>query len=186
MLVGLPGSGKSTLARRVAPLLPAVVLESDALRRRFFEYPSHDRAESKALFSAIHDALRTLLAQGVSAIVDATNPKQSDRRPLEVVARMSRARLLCVYLTAPPATIEERLRRREELLAPGVPNEAGIEVYRRMVQTMQPPDDAQCIRVDTSDSVAYDEALQRIVGLAGQVPASSSGRGSPMSAEARG
>jgi predicted kinase len=169
MLVGLPGSGKSTLARRLAPQLPAVVLESDALRRRFFHEPSHDKAESRALFRAIHDALATLLTQGISAIVDATNLKESDRCPLEAVARRRGARLICVYVTAPAATIESRLRRREELVARGAPPEAGIEVYRRMLRTMQPPDASECIRVNTSDAAAYEAAVEQIVQTAGQL-----------------
>jgi predicted kinase len=35
-LMGLPGSGKSALARRIAPILPAVILDKDVVRAALF------------------------------------------------------------------------------------------------------------------------------------------------------
>jgi predicted kinase len=36
VMMGLPGSGKSALARRIAPVLPAVILDKDAVRAALF------------------------------------------------------------------------------------------------------------------------------------------------------
>jgi predicted kinase len=161
MLVGLPGSGKSTLARRLAPAIGAVVLESDALRRRFFTRPVHSPEESRVLFAAINAAMAQLLRGGVPIILDATNLKESDRRPVEAIAHAMGARLIVVYVKAPAAVIEERLRRRE--LAPGRYAEAGIDVYRRMARSMQPPASSEAWQIDTADRVFYEAAVEKII-----------------------
>jgi predicted kinase len=175
MLVGLPGSGKSTLARRIAPAIDAVILESDALRRRFFGQPTHDNAESKALFAAINAAAERLLKEGVSVVVDATNLKEQDRRPIEILAHETRSRLIVAYVTATARVIEGRLERREASAAFPSASTAGLTVYRRMLRTMQPPAPEECVRVDTSDEKFYEAAVQKIIReAANQVPEGSS------------
>lgn len=172
MMVGLPGSGKSTLSQRIGPIIGAVVLESDAIRRRFFAQPSHDRDESRALFRAINDAMTQLLRRGISVILDATNLRESDRRQAEAVAHNTGARLIVVHLTAPVDIIEERLRRRELASAACMASAAGIDVYHRMARTMQPPAPAACLHVDTSDQGFYEVAVEAIIrAAASQVPA---------------
>ena len=165
MLVGLPGCGKSTLAGRLAPAIGAVVLESDALRWRLFQHPDYSPEESARLFAAIHEAMEQLLLQGHSVILDATNLREQDRRPVEAIAGTAGARLLTVWVTAPAATIEARLRRR----ATEDPTRAGIDVYLRMTRLFEPPAPAEHLRVDTSDSEFYESALQQIIREANKV-----------------
>ena len=165
MLVGLPGSGKSTLARRLAPAIGAAVLESDALRWRLFQHPDHSPEESALLFAAIHEAMEQLLLQGHSVILDATNLREQDRRPVEAIARKAGARLLTVWVIAPAATIEARLRRR----ATEDPTRAGIDVYLRMTRSFEPPAPTEHLRVDTSDAEFYESALQQIIREANKV-----------------
>ncbi len=50
LISGFPGVGKSFFCLRLAERLPAVVLESDALRTIFFEQPEYSQAESAWLF----------------------------------------------------------------------------------------------------------------------------------------
>ena len=160
MMVGLPGSGKSTLSRRIATEIDAVLLESDSLRRHFFARPSHSQDESRVLFTSIHEAMTVLLSQGVPVILDATNLKESDRRPVEAVAHKTGARLLTVCVNAPSAVIEQRLRDRTSA------GDADISVYRRMARTFQPPAPAECLCIDTADEVFYEAAVQRIIQVA--------------------
>src|SRR5688500_3913912 len=96
LMAGLPGSGKSTFARRLAGATGATVLESDALRQLLFGGPTHEAAESHALFGAIFEAAGTLLRDGHSVIIDATNLKRSDRRPAHDLVAATGASLVIV------------------------------------------------------------------------------------------
>jgi predicted kinase len=162
VFVGLPGAGKSTLARRLAPELQAAVIESDALRRQMYRRPNHGPAESAELFDAIYRAARRLLDQGITVILDATNLKQSDRAPAFELARRARRPIRLVHVVAPGPVIEQRLRSREQGEAIDS-SDAGIEVYRRMAATAEPPAARDCLRIDTSRPAEYERALHRII-----------------------
>jgi predicted kinase len=158
--IGLPGSGKSTFARRLAPATGAVLVESDALRRRLFRRPTHAPRENAALFAAVHAAMDELLADGVPVVLDATNLTASERRPLRAIAERRGATLLLALFEAPAATIEGRLAARAAGLAPGDGSTAGPEVHARMAPRLQPPARADW-RVDSSDVEAFEEALRQ-------------------------
>jgi predicted kinase len=174
MLVGLPGSGKSTFARRLAPRIGAVVLESDVNRRLLFGTPSHSAAESRALFRTIHAAARTLLERGYPVIIDATNLKESARRPVIALADSLGIRLFIVQLEAPDPVVRERLVHRGAL--PDGHLAAGVEVYEQMAETSQPLLHDHW-RIDTSDPEAYEQALDALSEACGE-PVLSRGRDS--------
>jgi predicted kinase len=70
---GLPGTGKSCLCRRLVKNLPAVLLESDLLRKALFASPTYSSEESNHLFRDIHHLIEKLLSKGIPVILDATN-----------------------------------------------------------------------------------------------------------------
>jgi predicted kinase len=162
LLVGLPGSGKSTFARRLAPLLDAVILESDALRRLLFETPRHGEGESKRLFRAMQAATQRLLHYGRSVIVDATNLRESHRRPFYDIAAKTGARLHVVHLTASEDVILDRLAHRRDILDPTEASTAFEAVFALLQQQEEAPIGPH-LRVDTSDPVAIDAALRTLV-----------------------
>jgi uncharacterized protein len=158
LMAGLPGSGKSTFARRLAGATGATVLESDALRQLLFGGPTHQAAESRALFSAIFVAAGMLLRDGSSVIIDATNLKRSDRRPAHELASATGARLGIVQTKAPEAVILERLAWRAAGLDGGDHSLAGVAVYRQMAEEALPIIEEHR-EIDTSDERATDAAL---------------------------
>jgi predicted kinase len=174
LLVGLPGSGKSTFARRLAPLIDAVVLESDALRRLLFESPQHGDSESKRLFRAIQAVTLRLLIDHRSVVVDATNLRETHRKPFRDIAATAGARLQVVHLTAPEDVIFERLARRRDAPDPLDASRAYEGVYALLEQQQEAPRGRHLI-IDTSDPVAIDAALRTLVDE-GQ-PLSVAGRG---------
>ena len=127
---GLPGTGKSRLCQELSRRSGAVVLESDALRRRLFPRPTYSRQESRRLFDLIHAAVERLLRQGVSCILDATNLAERHRQPLYEIAAACAAELLLVEVTAPAAVALARLQQRAA--TPGSLSEADAAVYQRM------------------------------------------------------
>lgn len=174
LLVGLPASGKSTFARRLAPLIDAVILESDVLRRLLFESPQHGDSESKRLFRAIHAVTFRLLLDHRSVIVDATNLREKHRKPFRDLATTAGARLQVVHLTAPEDVIFDRLAARRDAPDPFDASRAYEGVYALLEQQEEAPRGPH-LRIDTSDPVAIDAALRTLVDE-GQ-PLSAAGRG---------
>jgi predicted kinase len=132
MTAGLPGSGKSRFCRALRRRTGAVILESDALRRALFGQPDHSQAESRRLFAAIHTAIETLLRAGVHTIFDATNLEEWQREPVYAIAERTGARLMPVWLEAPPAVVQGRLADRRRRVDPQDRSTAGPAVYARM------------------------------------------------------
>jgi predicted kinase len=163
VLVGLPGAGKSTFARRLAPSIDAVVLESDVLRRLLFEAPQHGPHESKRLFAAIQAVARRFLLDGRSVIVDATNLRETHRKPFYDIAAKTGARLQIVHLTAPEDVILDRLAQRRE--GPDeLDNSRAFESVYALLQQQEEAPRGPHLRIDTSDPVAIDAALRTLVG----------------------
>jgi predicted kinase len=132
MAAGLPGSGKSLFCRRLRRRTGAVILESDALRQVLFPQPDHSQAESRRLFRAIHVAIERLLQAGVHIILDATNLAEWQREPVYAIAERTGARLVLVWLQAPPRIVQARLANRRRGADAQGRSTAGLAVYERM------------------------------------------------------
>jgi hypothetical protein len=159
MTAGLPGSGKSRFCRALRRRTSAVVLESDALRRTLFREPDHSQPESRRLFAAIHAAIERLLRAGIHTIFDATNLAEWQREPVYAIAERAGARLILVWMEAPPAVVQGRLADRRRRVDPRDSSTAGPAVYERMraqVEEIRRPHRV----VDTSQGM--QEALEAI------------------------
>lgn len=167
VLAGLPGSGKSTLARRLRERVPLAVLESDRLRKLLFPTPVYSAEESRWLFRVLHAVLERLLAQGVSALLDATNLREAHRRPLCEMARRYGARLVVVWVETPPHLARLRLEARRQGRGGEDWSDAGPEVYERMRQGVERPHGPHLV-VDTSQDMgpALEEVVRAIRGEA--------------------
>lgn len=151
LMCGLSGSGKSWVAERLVPRLGALRLRSDALRLR----PDYSEDGRAATYRRLERSARRLLAEGESVIVDATflDCAQRDR-----FAALGPARI--VYCTAPTATLERRLRRRD----PDDPSDATVAVLHEQLARFEPP--AADEPVSTIDSELPDwDALVKDVTL---------------------
>ncbi len=112
ILVGLPGSGKSHFAAKLVERLPAVILESDFLRKTLVKQPVYSNWESTRLFKAIHKLARELLTEKFNVILDATNLNEDYRRPVYALAEEAGAQVIIVHLKTPREIAEERLADR--------------------------------------------------------------------------
>jgi predicted kinase len=161
VMSGLPGSGKSYLSERLAAQLPAVIIESDRVRKALFLQPTYTAEESAMVHHTCQELMRRLLRKGVRVIFDATNLVEFQRELLYSLAERSGARLLTVRTVAPEAIIKERLEQRKA--KGGSASDADWQVYRRMSQNEQNIRRTH-LCMDTSQDT--DEAVRRIVKAA--------------------
>ena len=114
LLSGLPGTGKTTFAQRLAGVLTFEHVESDAIRRALWPQPSYTPAESAPVFAKAEERAAQALAGGRHALVDSTNLTNQNRRRFVRLAERTNATLVSVRLTAPEATVRERLAQPRE------------------------------------------------------------------------
>jgi predicted kinase len=139
VLVGPSGVGKSEVARAVAPLLEAVVVQSDVVRKRLAGLAPTERASGDALarlyapdmstrtYAACLEEAEAALAAGRAAVLDATFLRRSARAQAAALARRRGAPLAFLSVDAPEPVVRERLERR--LAADTDPSDAGPVVH---------------------------------------------------------
>ena len=129
---GLPGTGKSFFCHKLAERLSFLILASDTLRKILFPSPQYKENENKRLFSACHILIEELLSHGIPVIFDATNLSEHHREYLYRAAERTGAKLILVWIEAPPEVVRQRLLARERAAVPQYDSEAVWEVYNKM------------------------------------------------------
>jgi predicted kinase len=121
---GFSGSGKSTLARALAHQVGtapgAVVLRSDAERKRLYGVPEERRLGSEGYTSAasrtVYDVLRAraraILTAGQAVIVDAVHAHPDERYAVERVAVEAGVPFIGLWLDAPESVLVDRVGGR--------------------------------------------------------------------------
>src|SRR5215831_6170807 len=107
MLIGTSGSGKSTFARR--HFLPTEVISSDYCRGVVSD-DENDQSATKAAFEVLHFIVGKRLEAGRLTVVDATNVKPVDRKPLVEIARRHHMAPVALVFDLPEAVCQERNR----------------------------------------------------------------------------
>ncbi len=111
VLIGASGAGKSTLAARL--FRPTEVLSSDRCRGMVAD-DENDQTVSQQAFELLHYIAAKRLALGRLAVVDATNVKREDRKPLVALARRYHCQPVAIVLDVDPKTCQARNRARAD------------------------------------------------------------------------
>ncbi|WP_298966616.1 bifunctional aminoglycoside phosphotransferase/ATP-binding protein [uncultured Roseibium sp.] len=121
---GLSGTGKTTLAYALAPTIGrapgARVLRTDVIRKKILNIPESEKAPpetytleaSNEVYHVVDDTIQCILAAGHSAMFDAVFASESERRRIEDIANRVEADFQGLWLTAPEATLKERVAQR--------------------------------------------------------------------------
>lgn len=135
---GLSGSGKTRLARALAPSLGAspgaVVLRSDALRKRLFGVGEMERLAAEAytpavtrrVYAGLLERARVVLAAGHAVVLDAVHARPEERSAAAGVAADVGVRFDGVWLDAPLDRRVARIAARR-----GDASDATVEVAER-------------------------------------------------------
>jgi predicted kinase len=134
---GLPGTGKTHFCQKLSEKLPyqSIILESDALRKTLFPHPTYAPAESARLFQAIHLLTEDLLQKNIPVILDATNLSEPHRERLYHIADRAKAKLILVWVEAPPEVVRQRLLQRAQGITRSH-SDADWTVFQKMQPTV--------------------------------------------------
>jgi predicted kinase len=160
LLVGAPGTGKSRLARRLGSALDAQVVESDRVRKQLFAEPRYTGSEHAAVYGWCHTVLRSALVVGRSVIFDATNLEERVRRRVYAIADECSARLEIIWVTCPPAVVQERMLRRQQQVDDDDVSDADWMVYldlRRKAEPIRRP------HLAINTAAAFETVFERLV-----------------------
>ncbi|WP_433192580.1 AAA family ATPase [Nocardia sp. CA-107356] len=121
---GLPGTGKSTVATELAATTGAVVISSDDVRKQLlaghevtgaigtYSAGAYAPAGKVRVYTELLARARTLLAAGVSVILDASWIDATDRRRAAALAEETSADLVALQCVCPRALANSRIRQR--------------------------------------------------------------------------
>ncbi len=109
VLIGVSGSGKSTFARK--HFQPTEVISSDTCRGLVSDDET-DQSATKDAFEVLHFIAAKRLAGRRLTVIDATNVKAEDRKPLLKLAKQYHFFSVAIAFNLPPKLCQERNKNR--------------------------------------------------------------------------
>ena len=190
LISGMPASGKSTMAAYLSRALGMPMFSKDAIKERLYDSVGfRSRAEKVQLGVAamhiLYDCARACLSCGQSVILE-NNFELASREGLAALLADCPCRVIVVHMTGDLRALYARFAARDQSPArhrghvvndcyPEPPGQTqahttpAFEAFAASVASRgmdQPPCDAPCIRVDTTDPDSVDGAA-----VAGQLRA---------------
>ncbi|GGE54270.1 hypothetical protein GCM10007421_30910 [Halopseudomonas oceani] len=168
---GVSGSGKSTLAVKLVEQLGAIRLRSDVERKRLFggeesaELDSglYSPERSEQTYRRLANLAAQTLGNGYPVIVDATHLIRSQRQMLRDAIEGQGAPCLVLHCDAPQQTVEQWLVERQQQGTDV--SDAGIDVMRHQLQSMEPLTDEEkrlSLSIDTSSEDAMSGIAEQL------------------------
>ena len=148
LICGLPGVGKTTIAKNLAPLIDAVILSSDKIRKELIPNPTYTKEERKLIYDVMVLIATYLQNSGTNIILDATFNKEDSRNKVKQRIRVPRDEFFIIECVCPENIIFSRIKNRKEDYS-----DADISVYKKMKKIYEPVK-VDHITVDTSLNTA--------------------------------
>ncbi len=154
---GLSGSGKSHLALLGCGPQRAVIIRSDATRKRIAaDYPDleqYGRDMHVHTYRAMFDAARCVLKAGFSVILDATFLHPDSRKQVRKLAKTCRVLLHFYWLDIEPETLKNNILRRQQT---GYDiSDADLDVLKRQLDEYRRPEESGIHFLTSSESFPF-------------------------------
>ena len=133
IVCGLPGAGKTTIAKDLAPLIDAVVLSTDKIRKELIPNPTYKKQEKKLIYNVLLIVAKYLHQAGINCILDATFNTENSRKELRKKLGLSQEQICIVECICPDDIVISRLKDRKNDYS-----DADISIYKKMKRIYQP------------------------------------------------
>ncbi|HYX54633.1 MAG TPA: ATP-binding protein [Nitrososphaeraceae archaeon] len=133
IVCGLPGVGKTTIAKDLAPLINAVVLSTDKIRKELIPNPTYKKQEKKLIYNVLLIVAKYLHQAGINCILDATFNTENSRKELRKKLGLSQEQICIVECICPDDIVISRLKDRKNDYS-----DADISIYKKMKRIYQP------------------------------------------------
>ena len=144
IVCGLPGVGKTTLSKALAPLIDAIILSTDKIRKELIPNPTYSKKESEFVYEMLFLIAKYLHNAGKNCILDATFNREKSRNEVAKKLDLSSEQVFIVECVCPEDLIISRLEKRKNDWS-----DADIQVYNKMAKIYEPVR-GEHITVDTS------------------------------------
>ncbi|MFQ5582382.1 MAG: AAA family ATPase [Mariprofundaceae bacterium] len=144
---GFSGSGKSHLALQGCGSEHAVIIRSDATRKRITidhpELPLYGRQMNERTYASMFEAATMALQAGFSVILDATFLRQEDRNIARNIAAEQGVPCRLIWIDTDEAVLHERVSRRQ--MSGSDISDADVQVLERQLAGYQRPAETDII-----------------------------------------
>jgi len=144
IICGLPGVGKTTVAKELAPLVNAVILSTDKIRKELFSRPMYGWRERRLIYDVMVLIAKYLDKVGINCILDATFTRELSRHEIKEKIGLAGKDFQIIECICPEDIVILRLRHRKHDYS-----DADFSVYKKMKRIYEPVKEAH-ITIDTS------------------------------------
>ena len=154
VIAGLSGSGKSHLSLLALEHLKAVIIRSDATRKRIIkdhpELPMYSNEMHRLTYKAMFDAAEATLRAGTPVILDATFLHPASRESASALAAELDVPLTFYWLDINNEILRERVQQRSQ--KGGDISDADLQVLEQQIAGHERPSEPHIIYIDSSRS----------------------------------
>ena len=150
IVCGLPGVGKTTLSRELAPIIGAIILSTDKIRKELIPRPTYRWQERRLVYDVLLILAKYLHNAGATCILDATFNTENSRKELKHKLALTPDQFSLIECTCPEDEIISRLKNRKNDYS-----DADISIYRKMKKIYEPVKEDHII-VDTNNTCQID------------------------------
>ena len=144
IICGLPGVGKTTFAKKLSPLINAIVLSTDKIRKELITSPTYEKEERKLIYDVMILLAKYLHDSGANCILDATFNKENSRTEVKKKLGIQDKKFFVIECLCPENIVIPRIKDRRNDYS-----DADIEVYQKMKKIYEPVK-GKHITIDTS------------------------------------
>jgi len=133
IVCGLPGVGKTTLSKALAPLIDAIILSTDKIRKDLIPNPTYSKKEREFVYDVLLLFAKYLYNARRNCVLDATFNKERSRRDVVKKLEIPSEQVFIVECVCPKDIVISRLEKRKNDLS-----DADIQVYNKMAKIYEP------------------------------------------------
>ncbi len=133
IICGLPGVGKTTFAKKLSPLIKAIILSTDKIRKEMIKLPTYDKEERKIIYDIMILLAKYLHESGTNCILDATFNKEESRMEVKRKLGIPYEQFFVIECICPENIVIPRIKKRKNDYS-----DAAVEVYKKKKKIYEP------------------------------------------------